>query len=54
MAEVWRYAYLVIVVAILAMLVRPGSKSGAALIAMMNAFAGIVTEATGGNKENTG
>jgi hypothetical protein len=39
--------FYVVVVAIIATLVRPGSKAGTAVVDMVNAFAAVVSGATG-------
>jgi len=43
----WDLAFWVVVVAILFSVVRPGSKGGGAVIAMTEALAAVVGEATG-------
>ena len=43
----WDLAFWIIVVAIIASVVRPGSKAGNALVAVTEALAAVVGEATG-------
>ena len=50
--SVWDLLFWVVVVAILASVVRPGSKAGAALVALMDALAAVVGEATGYAQKN--
>jgi hypothetical protein len=43
----WDLAFWIIAVAILATAVRPGSKAGAALVALTDALAAVIGTATG-------
>ncbi|WP_160148949.1 hypothetical protein [Amycolatopsis alkalitolerans] len=45
--DVWNLIFYAIVAAIIFTMVRPGSKSGQAVAAVTNAFAGMVAKATG-------
>ena len=43
--------FYIIIVAIIAPLVRPGSKAGQALVDVIDAFAAVVAGATGANQQ---
>lgn len=43
----WSKAFWVIVIAIIYLMVRPGSKAGQAAVSVVNAFAATVGKATG-------
>jgi hypothetical protein len=45
--SIWEILFWVLVVAIVYMLVRPGSTAGPALITLLDAFAAILAAATG-------
>ena len=44
---IWDLLFWIVMVACLASVVRPGSKAGTALVALMDALAAVVGEATG-------
>jgi dolichol kinase len=48
----WDLAFWVVIVAIVGSLVRPASKAGAALVALVDALAAVVGEATGYTQRN--
>lgn len=47
--SIWDVLFWVVMVAVLASVVRPGSKAGTALVAITEALAAVVGEATGYN-----
>jgi hypothetical protein len=49
----WDVAFWVIITAIIASMVRPGSKAGTALAALVDALAAVIGEATGYTQRST-